>query len=109
MTDEKVIYLPVHPRPRELTLHVVHFDRARPCTHRDVSYGIRPGEADVECCACHARLDPMFVLMELAHMESRWMNARRASIEIRKELEQRTRCKCEHCGRMTNIRLRGRP
>lgn len=103
--SDKVTQLPVKPRKHDRCLEVMTFEPER-CQHTGsgATYKIRPGEAEVECGMCGVRLDPMFVLTQMANMESMWLNAQRRYIDVRKELEKRTRCKCYFCGRMTPIR-----
>jgi len=74
------------------------------CDHRMATYIIATGEAEVTCGRCRAKLDPMWVLQQLATEDRRiheGMKAARATDERRRE---RQRTKCEHCARMTRIR-----
>lgn len=67
--------------------------------------------ATVECEDCGALLNPMFVLEKLALRETYW-NQRQKDLtkylaEINKEIEERTRTRCTHCGNMTAIKFKG--
>ena len=59
--------------------------------------------AEVECGTCHARLNPMHVLAELARQETRYHEYRRTYLEQVERLRKRSRTKCEHCDKMTRI------
>ena len=79
------------------------------CPHRG-PYTIDRKLATVECGDCGALLNPMFVLEQIAYREAYW-NMRQKDLgkhlsEINKEIEDRTRTKCTHCGNMTAIKLK---
>jgi len=94
------------------TLRILHF--GGPCNHSfkigengrivHAHFNIREGETEVECGLCGMRLDPMFVLRRMAMDESAWMRTRQAYQDEMKRLNERQRCKCQHCGRMTRIK-----
>ena len=67
------------------------------------TYRIRQGETEVECGLCGARVDPMFVLMQVAQKESRWQYSRKMYAQEMERLADRRATKCTHCGRMTRI------
>lgn len=82
------------------------------CNHRSyyddgrmhaMTYYLRDGETEVECSRCNTRLDPMFVLRILATEETQWSRARERYIDEMKRLRERSRTKCWHCGKMTEI------
>lgn len=102
--SDKIRQLPVVPRSRDVAIELVYHDPKQPCSHTRCSYRIRDGEAEVECGGCGTRLDPMFVLKQLAMEDSLWRQRREAAAQIAKEREQRVRTKCQHCGQMTRIR-----
>ena len=57
----------------------------------------------VECGICGYQLNPIWVIDQLRFQESRYSMAME---EIKKTLEKakaKTRCKCEHCKKMTRI------
>ena len=102
--NDKVKQLPVAHRSREQAIELVHYDPKQHCNHIFVSYRIRDGEADVECGGCGTRLDPMFVLKQLARQDSLYSRRQEAAVQTAKELEKRKRTTCDHCGKMTRIR-----
>jgi hypothetical protein len=113
---DKITKLPVRfkPAPGEegRTLKVVDtlFKRDE-CSHiqgfgTSITYLIREGETEVECSNCGTRLDPMFVLTQMAHAETDWLRTRQLHIEEMKRLSERKRTKCECCGKMTRISRR---
>ncbi|HMF66121.1 MAG TPA: hypothetical protein VK602_00755 [Phyllobacterium sp.] len=116
MTDDKITTLPIafkSPQPEEKMLKVV---RGSGCDHRwtwkdgtmrCVTYVLsNEGETEVECGACGTRLDPMFVLRRLAHEETKWHDTRQRYNDEMKRLDERTRTKCDNCGKMTRISRR---
>ncbi|MBO4120269.1 hypothetical protein J5T34_05885 [Cupriavidus gilardii] len=85
-------------------LREVHY---RPgCQHR-AGFTIDEKLDAVECTACGERLNPMWVLQQLARAETRWHNHAAQYQDEMKRLAERSRTKCEHCGQLTRIR-RGR-
>ena len=119
-TDEKVARLGVKfkapPAADGPMLRLVdRYDRET-CNHqtyfaaggglRDVHYLIREGETEVECGNCGTRLDPMFVLRNLAKKESDWNRTREVYQEEMARLKDRQRTTCQHCGKMTRISRR---
>lgn len=119
MTDDSdnVRRLPVrHKRPPGADapiLEVVdNFGLGPECDHRwtwrdgsmaHVTYSVRPGHTEVECGECRTKLDPMWVLIQLAGKESEWARRRAAAAEEFKRLRERKRTKCDNCGAMTRI------
>lgn len=103
MTD-KIKKLPVVHRRRDQAIELVHYDPKQPCQHKLVTYRIREGETEVECGGCGTRLDPMFVLRQMAIQDSIWRQRQETSAKIAREVEQRRRTTCQHCGKMTKIR-----
>lgn len=110
--DDKVKPLPVRFKRQDeaRTLQVVSHDGA--CNHkmhwvgnelRDVTYKIRDGETEVECGVCGTRLNPMFVLMRIAGQESAFSHTRKLYQEEMKRLSERSKTRCDHCGKMTRI------
>lgn len=66
-------------------------------------YVIREGAKEVECGICGTALDPVWVLMQLAGEESRWRQFRKAYDDEMRRLNERSRTKCDNCGKMTRI------
>lgn len=78
-----------------------------PCMFRHKGpYLVDEKLAEVECGTCHAKLNPMHVLGELARQETNWHTYRRTYLEQVQRLRERSRTKCEHCNRMTRISSR---
>lgn len=60
-------------------------------------------KADVECGLCHEKLNPMWVLAQIARDDDR-LRHRWATLKADLQLMgERTRTKCKHCGKMTPI------
>lgn len=107
---DNVAKLPVrfkNPLPEARTL-VRPWEVPKPgvCQHLFAQYIVDEGLAEVECGDCGAKLNPMWVLCRLATEDRRYHEAAKRYHEEMKRLRERTRTKCEHCGRMTCISRR---
>jgi ribosomal protein S27E len=105
--DDKVKRLPVRfktPSPPERSLLLPFEVGARQCFHKQ--FLIDAEKAEVECADCHALLNPLWVLAQLAHRDHRFHEAHRRYAEEMKRLEERSRTRCQGCGRMTRISRR---
>ncbi len=84
--------------------------RRKKCYHQSV-FLIDKRSEHIECKECGEQLNPMWVLEELQRRRSRWESRvaklREEIPRAEKELTSRTRTKCQHCKKMTPIRLRG--
>jgi Zn finger protein HypA/HybF involved in hydrogenase expression len=76
----------------------------RPCYHQ--RFVVDGTKAEVECGDCHEKLNPMWVLTQLAMRDHRFHEAHERYAEEMRRLDERHRTKCDHCGRMTRIRRR---
>ena len=125
MTDDNVKPIPVKfkapPGEDEPFLKVISTMSSRgSCNHRyqwiddprgsqfgtkqvTATYMIREGETEIECGLCHTKLDPMFVLKIMANEENRWSHMRARYLDEMKRLGERSRTRCEQCGKMTGI------
>ncbi|UIF90925.1 hypothetical protein [Cupriavidus sp. UYPR2.512] len=57
----------------------------------------------VICKGCNEKLSPMWVLRQLASVETRWHRFRETYQDEMKRLAERSKTKCRHCGEMTPI------
>lgn len=73
------------------------------CQHKNLT--VDEDLNDVLCDDCGAKLNPVAVLMRFANEESRWKREGEKLRELHKALDARVRCKCQHCGQMTRIRV----
>lgn len=85
-----------------ISLHKERISR-RGCRH--INMTVDPDRAFVECKDCGEMLDPMSVLCRLATEESRYLFERQALRNWRKKLIEKSRTKCQHCGRMTSVNI----
>ncbi|SDV49254.1 hypothetical protein SAMN05216551_107187 [Chitinasiproducens palmae] len=93
--------LPVKPKAR--AEDGPYLDRAPfKCAH---VHGFTVDESleQVTCRTCGERLNPMWVLSQLCNSETRWRQSREQYQDEMKRLKERSRTKCEHCGKMTRI------
>lgn len=73
------------------------------CEHKNII--VDEELAEVECAKCGERLNPSLVLARFAREESRWGNNLIALREAQEALKEKRRCKCQHCGKFTNIKI----
>jgi len=98
----EVINFPLRRRANDRTLE--RKSVLAGCSHFPATYFFCESENEVTCGNCGAKLNPVWVIAQLAMYESRWMDARRRYLQLKTEHERRRSCKCQHCGRMTRIR-----
>lgn len=108
--DGKIKRLPVRfksPLPADRTL-LAPFEVPKPgkCSHFQVPYIVDPSAAEVECGKCHEKLNPMWVLGQLANTDRRMAAAHEHYQEEQKRLAERRRTMCQHCKKMTRISRR---
>jgi hypothetical protein len=58
---------------------------------------------EVTCKKCKEKVNPMEVLLDLAHHETRWHDLQKRYQEEMKRLAERSSTKCQHCDKMTRI------
>lgn len=100
--EENVVQLKVpfkKPVPEEPFLVVEH----SPCSHFNGPFLVDPDKAEVTCGRCKEKLNPMFVLKQLAYQETSWHEHFKRYQEDMQRLRERSRTKCQHCGQMTRI------
>jgi predicted RNA-binding Zn-ribbon protein involved in translation (DUF1610 family) len=99
-TENNISVLPVKKREKgENALTVVNHGL---CRHE--KFEVDEKLAEVKCKACGEKMSPMWVLVQIAHRESRLAER---LLNLRTEcrlLEGRVRTKCDNCGKMTRIR-----
>lgn len=64
---------------------------------------IDPEAGEVTCKRCGEKLNPMAVLQRLANKESEYRRVAETYQEQMRRLGERSRTKCQHCGKMTRI------
>lgn len=77
--------------------------RLNKCRHTHMT--VDEDLAEVACDDCGEKLNPVAVLARFAREETRWQQECERLRDLRKELDARVRCKCQHCGQMTRIRV----
>ena len=111
MSDDNVKKLPVRfkgPLPEDRTVMLAwEAGKSGGCQHTMTQYIVGGvGETEVECGRCGAKLNPMWVLMEIATADRRYQEAAARHKDEMRRLSERTRTKCEHCKQMTRISRR---
>lgn len=101
MSDDNVLALPGRKRPKgKGPLTVV---MRTGCHHG--AFEVDDRAAEVTCGLCGEKLNPIWVLHRIATddrvLRDSWLTMR-AEMAL---LRERKRCKCEHCGKMTPVRL----
>ncbi|MGF6792750.1 hypothetical protein [Paraburkholderia sp. 35.1] len=102
MSDAEIHDLPIRARRDlgdERVLKAVHTGQ---CWH---GHGFIVDEqlADVTCAACGGKLNPLWVLAQLANRENRFHELHAPYQDELARLAERQRTKCERCGQMTRI------
>jgi hypothetical protein len=104
--DGKVTPLPVRfkgPLPDERTLLAPYEVGKTKCSHFPVRAIVDASLAEVTCGDCGEKLNPMWVLAQLANRDRNFAEAHARYHEQMKRLSERTSTKCRHCGKMTRI------
>lgn len=76
-------------------------DGTKKCRHRKVL--LDEARTEVECAECGAMLNPVWLLGEFMRVESIWSQQLAALKKQIAEADAKTRCKCQHCQKMTRI------
>ena len=71
------------------------------CQHN--KFKLNPQNGYVECAICGEHLNPVWVIEQYANAEHRLFQKLERLQRLAKEIENKTKCKCEHCGKMTRI------
>lgn len=96
------------PRPLEVSMKPIAgphcaFAPEGQCRHLNIS--VHEDLSEVICRDCGEKLSPIWVLSRMAKEETKWGLRRAEFMKVRAELAARQRCKCQHCGQMTRIKL----
>ena len=94
------------PRPDEVSMLPIAgphpaFAPDGGCRHLNIS--VHEDRVEVVCRDCGEKLNPIWVLTRMAKEETKWRLRRSEFMAARAELAKRQRCKCQHCGNMTQI------
>ena len=73
------------------------------CQHKSIE--VDEIEAEVTCKDCGARLNPVAVLVRLAKEGSRLAWRIDELKKLNNRFDEKKRTTCQHCGKMTNIRV----
>lgn len=57
----------------------------------------------VECGKCGEKLSPVWVLLQFADKDSDIRRRFATNEALVEEIQKKTKCKCEHCGKLTKI------
>jgi hypothetical protein len=71
-------------------------------------YMVDASSAAVTCGHCKQELSPYWVIEELARAEHRYKRLIQDYKRMKGEAEEKLRTKCEHCNKMTKVRVKGR-
>lgn len=91
------------PLPPARTLFVPHEVGKSGCQHYPGHFIVNDSLAEVTCGDCNEKLNPMWVLGQLARRDGNFADAHARYHEQMKRLSERTSTKCRHCGKMTRI------
>ncbi len=102
MSDDKIPVLPVKHKAELRHLTLVPPERAG-CLHYPAQFTVDVNAAKCFCRKCNAEVSPMFVLERLMNQESQWNRTRESYQDEMRRLAERSRTKCQHCGKQTRI------
>ncbi|WP_395066159.1 hypothetical protein [Paraburkholderia silvatlantica] len=102
MSDDTIRKLPVRKRPELGSDRMLAPVTGTRCFHTH-GFLVDDRASEVTCAACREKLNPMWVLLQLMHKESRWHELHARYQDELKRLNERERTKCQHCGQMTRI------
>jgi len=88
------------PADEERMLKTVH--RGVGCINH--AYLIDEEASEVTCSKCDKTFNHMAVLIDLSRRESTWLMNQKRAIDVMAKLKERSRTKCNNCGKMTKIR-----
>jgi hypothetical protein len=104
--EDKIKKLPVKfkgPLPPDRTLLSPREVGRTKCLHYPGHFIVDGSLAEVTCGDCGEKLNPMWVLQQLATRDRNFAEAHTRYHEQMKRLSERTSTKCRHCGKMTRI------
>ncbi len=105
MSDDTISKLPIRNKQHKQGLMLVPPPRTT-CDHLNAQFEVDFNAGKCKCMTCGGEVSPMFVLQQLMKAESRWQtNLERYQDEMRR-LKERSRTKCQFCGKMTGISRR---
>ena len=73
------------------------------CSHFNGPFEIDIKGDKCTCKRCGEQVGAMYVLEQLMKTESRWMQTLATYQEDMKRMDERSRTKCDHCGKITRI------
>lgn len=98
-----IAQLPVkYKKPLEGERFLVPIESGR-CSHWNGPFEIDIKGDKCTCKRCGEQVGAMYVLEQLMNSESRWMQTAATYQDEMKRLAERSRTKCDHCGKMTGI------
>lgn len=104
--DDNVTKLPVKfrktPDDGRTLFKPWEVQKGLPCHH--AAFIVDEQKQEVECASCGERLNAMWVLSYLASEDRQFKDTRKLADEAMTRLQERSRTKCQHCGKMTRIR-----
>ena len=93
-------------KPEKIVTVVSKTERyfAKKCQHNKFVVDTQLGY--VKCGLCGEHLNPMWVIEQYANAEHRLFKQFEYLTGLNQELKDKTKCKCQHCGKMTSIASR---
>lgn len=82
---------------------VINFTRRPQCRHNSII--VDESLEQVICKICNERLNPFFVIKEMMKNSELWKRQKAEANLAREQAEKKTRTKCQHCGKMTKVKV----
>lgn len=103
MSDDNVRYLPIKRGARTDTGQILQLVQPRfdQCQH--TRFKIDSRLEKVTCRDCGESVSPLYALESMSRTESEFRRLIQRYQDEKAKHEQRSRCKCQHCGKMTRI------
>ncbi len=104
MSDDKDIpRLPVRNKQEDSGKLFLAPPPPKKCCHFKSSFEVDVEANKCSCRECGGDVSPMFVLEQLMKKESLWRRSLSNYQDQMKRLKERSRTKCQHCKKMTQI------
>ncbi|EKO3439510.1 hypothetical protein NTE19_003402 [Vibrio fluvialis] len=101
--DDNVLDLSELFANRELPDRMLKKAQSYPVKCKHAQFMVDQQLDTVECGKCGERLSPVWVLSQLADKETELRRRFSISKALAEEVKDKTKCKCEHCGKITSI------
>lgn len=104
--QQNIVRLPVRKRERSNASIKIIEPQYGECQHKRVIVSRKL--AELRCQDCNERLNPIEYIHNVANGFANWDYEIERITKARADLDERSKCYCEHCGKLTKIRTVGK-